>query len=151
LEYEIMLRYKSMLEKAGIILIIKIVNIKEYQKIVKNGDYDIISSGFIADYPDIYSYLAPLFSKEALNEGITTFVYYKKIKLIKKMLEKASMSNHSERLKIYKKIDKIITDDAICLPLTQIIDLLIYKDSVKGLREDVLGSIKLFEVKIDEN
>ncbi len=151
LSYEMILRYKNNLKKAGIDLKIEFVNVKKYGKILKEQNYDLMLSGFIADYPELYSFLSPIFSKEGLNEGISTFFYFKKFKKIRNLLNKAPELPLKERIRIYKKVNEISMEDAICIPIMQVLDVLIYKSKIKGLNEDLLGTIFLNKVNIDEN
>ena len=151
LSYEMILRYKNNLKKAGIDLKIEFVNNKEYVKLLKRQNYDLLLSGFIADYPELYSFFSPLFSEEGLNEGISTFFYYKNFKQIRNLLNRASELPLKERIRVYKKVNEISMEDAICIPIMQVLEVLIYKSKIKGLNEDILGTIFLNKVSIDEN
>ncbi len=151
LSYEMILRYKNNLKKVGINLKIEFVNYKKFGEIVREQNYDLLLSGFVADYSDLYSLLSPMFSERGIEEGFSTFFYYKNFKKIRNLLNKASELPLKERIRIYRKVNEIAMKDAICLPIMQVLDVLIYKSKIKGLNKDPFGTIFLNKVHIDEN
>jgi len=150
---DIIIRYKLTLKKVGIDLRIVRFSYKDYLKQMRKGDYDIILSGFIADYPEVYSYLSPLFSETAEKFGISSFSSYENIKIIKKLIKEASLEfSLKKREKIYEKINEIATSDAICIPTMQMLELIIHRNNIVNLSEDAIGAISLYNVKvIDED
>jgi ABC-type transport system substrate-binding protein len=152
LSYDMMLRYKKVLKTVGIDMDIKIYSMKEFDKKIANNDFDIILSGIIADYPEMYSFLAPLFLAKSVNLGAPTFERYMKVDRIRKMLKTASIEvSDLKRAEIYRNINSIVSKEALIVPVMQVMDLIIYRDNIKGLSEDFVGVIDLYNLRINEN
>ncbi len=61
------------LKKVGIRLKVNIVSTEKYMSRIKKGEYDMTISSWVADYPDPFSIINPLFSDKIQSEGFANF------------------------------------------------------------------------------
>lgn len=150
--YNIMMRYKLSLMKVGIELEIKSVSLRKYNRMIKNGQYDLILSGLVASYPETYGYFSFLFARNKMICKRMVIPEYPGIRKIRLLLARAeSEKDYKKRIELYSKINSIATKDAITIPLTQIVDFLLTRKGISGVVETPLRVISFYSVKKDEN
>ncbi len=139
--------YSRNLKKVGIKLKVDIVNTEEYISRVKKGEYDLTISGWIADYPDPFSIINPLFSNKIQSEGFANFATGKGNEDIKKMiLEARKIKNSKQRDKYYIKLNNIVVKRALLIPLYQNINLILYNKRIGKLKMDRFGKIFIHNI-----
>jgi len=127
--------YSRNLRKAGIKLKIERVKTgKEYSDKIVKGDFDITYSGWIADYPDTDSMVRPLFSKDMKKNGFPNFSEWKNDKVRKLINEARKTGDIKKRELLYKKINRIINRNALCVPLYQSKLVVIYNKRIGELK-----------------
>jgi len=139
-------KFAQNLKKVGIRIKIVNVGMDEYFLKISKGEYDLTFSSWIADYPDPYSIIQPLFSKEIQQKGVANFSSGNNRDIVE-MIEKArTMRNSSERENLYTKLNKIVVERALFVPLYQDISLIIYNKRIGKVKQDKLGDIDLFRL-----
>ncbi len=136
--------FSKNLKKVGIRLKVVIVDMNEYFSRVSKGDYDLTFSSWIADYPDPFSIISPLFSKKIQSEGLANFSTGKNIDILK-MIEKArTIKDPVKRGRYYIKLNNLVVERALLIPLYQDINLILYNKKLGKIKLDSLGMIDLF-------
>ena len=132
------------LKKAGIRLKVENVDMDEYFSRISKGDYDLTFSSWLADYPDPFSIISPLFSKKIQSEGLANFSTGENIDILK-MIEKArTIKDPVEREQHYKKLNNLVVERALLIPLSQDINLILYNKKLGKIKLNSLGVIDLF-------
>ena len=136
------------LMKAGIKLKIHRYPIEQYQKQMASGNYDLTIAIWGADYPDTHSFLFPLFSKTLSDPAANTFSGYEERNLLQEINIAASTSNAAMRNEMYKKIDKWIMDEALCIPIYfESLTFLYNKSRIQDVYVNSLGVINFLKIR----
>ncbi|MEN8222310.1 MAG: ABC transporter substrate-binding protein [Acidobacteriota bacterium] len=146
LQLPTVINFARNLKKAGIKIKIIKAGDAEYNAKVSKGEYDLTFSGWIADYPDPFSIISPLFSKKLQSEGLANFSTGEN-KDIVDMIEKVRrIKDPDEREKIYVRLNNLIVERALLVPLYQNINLVLYNKRIGKLKIDRFGKIEIFNI-----
>jgi len=130
LEIQILDFYTGNLKKAGIDLKIQPVELEEMYRRIGAGDFDMVSSSWIADYPDTHSLLFPMFSEALQAEGMANMASYPERDLLRNLIHKAaSEANEATRAAIYKNINRMIKEEVLCIPTYYVTTDFLYNTS----------------------
>ncbi|MGR3808724.1 peptide ABC transporter substrate-binding protein [Pasteurella testudinis] len=100
------------------------------------GDFDLIRSGWCADYPEPSAFLNILHSQSANNK--MAYQNHELDELLQKSLQSAV--SDSERLQIYQQIEKIINQEQVVLPLFQYYRDYLIKSDLAGYAVPAVNS-----------
>jgi oligopeptide transport system substrate-binding protein len=121
--------------------------IYSFPKYLKEEADEMFTFGWIADYIDPQDFLDILFQSQAdYNAG-----NYSNPE-VDMLLEQAAKEIHDEnkRIELYQQAEKLLVDDAACLPLWFDTSYVLIKPYVKNYRLDPRGIPSLSEVSISE-
>jgi dipeptide transport system substrate-binding protein len=104
------------LAKVGIRAQIKVIEWGELIKRGKAGEHDLLFMGWAGDNGDPDNFLTPQFSCAAVQSG-TNFARYCDPKLDKLISDGKKTSDFAQRSKLYLQAQKLISDQALWLPL----------------------------------
>ncbi|HAV10597.1 MAG TPA: peptide ABC transporter substrate-binding protein [Dehalococcoidia bacterium] len=102
--------------------------------------------GWIADYPDPQNFLDVLFNPEADYN----YTKYKDPALTALLNQAGTHQDSAARYKLYQEAERILIDNAICLPLWFDTDYTLIKPYVKNYKLDAQGTPTLSSVFLDE-
>ena len=106
---------------------------------------ELYSLGWIADYPDPHNFLGVLFrTGEANNVG-----GYSNPELDELLDRAAAERDEEARLEMYRQAERMVIDDAPCLPLMYGANHVLVKPYVSGYRPGPLGIPDLSAVNVD--
>lgn len=135
------------LKKGGVKLKVDIVTREVYSDRISKGDFDMTISSWIADYPDPFSIINPLFSEKIQNEGFANFSTGDGNDDIKEMIVQARrIKNPGERDKYYIKLNNLVVERALFIPLYQDINLVLYNKKIGKLKLDRFGKIYIYNI-----
>lgn len=132
------------LKAIGIDSTIIYVHPKEYMKPENIAKCDMFIMGWVADTGDPDNYLEPLFNPDIY----TNFGKYVNHEISNMMSEAKKIVNPEKRTQIYKKIQKIIVDDAPWLFLYHPQMALVHKENIVNVKLTSLGKIKFEDIII---
>lgn len=140
--------YSKNLKKVGIELKIHNIPEKEYLERIKKGDYDLTISGWIADYPDTSSIIKPIFSEKLQKQGFPNLSLCKNEEILKNLNLVSNTKSLKKRDELYRKINRIINEDVLCIPIFQDKEIVIYNnEKIKMIYISPLGNITFFDIK----
>ena len=147
LGYDIIKRFSQDLKSAGIELKIIRLSAEEYTKRIAAGDYDLTFFGWVADYPDPHSIISSMFNSQLQKEGFPNLSSFGKNEILSQITLAAREGNPSIREKMYKKINRTISDEVLCIPLFQNNFTIIYNNKkIDRIVLTPLEHIPLFEM-----
>lgn len=147
LDLQTIILYAKNLKKIGVDLEIERVKTEEeYAEKILKGDFDLTYSGWIPDYPDPDSMIRPLFSKKLHDQGFANFSGWKNKKL-RKLIERARKERDNEvRLEDYKKINKIVLENALCIPIFQNKSVIIFNKRIRNPEITPYGGVNILSL-----
>lgn len=123
--------FQSQLQKNldGMTVEIKQVPFKQKQQLEAQGDYDLVYSSWVADYPDPLTFLETFTTtgKFGVNSGYDSKDYNSLIE------EGKTSSNINDSWKKYAKAEELLLSDAFIMPLFQSSSAYIQKPYVDGI------------------
>ncbi|MGE5543948.1 MAG: ABC transporter substrate-binding protein, partial [Bacillota bacterium] len=113
---------------------------EEYQKKMTSMQLDFFRLGWDADYPDADAFLYPLFHSSQI--GVTNLTGYKNPQ-VDRILDaaRAETQSNTERIKLLRRVEQIILDDAPMLWLIQKEAASLTRPDVQGFKLDGLGLV----------
>ena len=106
---------------------------------------ELFSMGWIADYPDPYNFLGTLFASGESNN----ITHYSNSALDDLLDEAAAEPDEEFRLRLYQEAERLLVDEAPCLPLMYGSNHVLVKPYVSGYRLSPLGVPDLSTVSVD--
>ena len=104
------------LENIGIHLSLEVSTGATFRDFVANGKLPFFRGSWIADYPDAENYLALFYSRN-FSPGGPNYTHFADA-VYDSLYEKAlQTTNDDARIEIYKKLDQMIIDNAVIVPL----------------------------------
>lgn len=144
LETNIITLYVNNLKKIGIFLKVQNVNPDEYNNRIASGNFDITYTGWIADYADTHSLIFPMFSKKLQETGMPTLATYTEKDLMPLVQEACTIADDNARSEIYKKINRYIRDEVLCIVTSHAaIDFFYNQSRISDVQVDILGNLNL--------
>ncbi|WP_373599727.1 ABC transporter substrate-binding protein [Paraclostridium bifermentans] len=113
----------------GLTVDLKQVPFKQKQQLESQGDYDLVYSSWVADYPDPLTFLETFTNngKFGKNSGYDRKEYNELIEKGKNSTTIEESWNH------YKKAEELLLSDAFIMPLFQSSSAYVQKDYVEGI------------------
>ena len=133
------------MKNIGIELVIEINPPSTHRQMVATSKLDFFRASWIADYPDAENYLSLFYSKNDWNGGLN--VTHFKSEEFDKLYEKSiTESDFEKRTKMYQKLDQIIMDNAVIVPLYYDQVLRFSHKNLKGFYANAQNSLDLTKV-----
>ncbi len=122
---------QQQLAQFGIEIIIDVNTGATFRDMVANSKLEFFRGSWIADYPDAENYLALFYSKNLSPIG-PNYTHYNNPQF-DKMYEQAMLENNdSLRFELYNKMNQIIINDAVVVPLY-------YDEVIRFAKNDLVG------------
>jgi len=150
LSIDVYKHYSNILKKVNIKLNIKKLNYEEFGKILSNGDYDLVQSGWILDFPDPDNLITALFEKTYLNNFFPNIYFYLNKKLEKLISKAREETDLKKRKKIYEYLNEYILDNHYIIPIGNIINIVILNKKVKNFIIDDFGNYYFKNLKYED-
>ena len=122
---------------------------QDYEKKMTSMQLDFFRLGWDADYPDADSFLYPLFHSSQI--GLTNLTGYKNPQ-VDRILEaaRAETQSNTERIKLLRRAEQIILDDAPMLWLVQKEAASLIRPEVQGFKLDGMGMVNWTHLQFQE-
>jgi peptide/nickel transport system substrate-binding protein len=137
----------SQLKEIGIDVQIEIMQPNLLREQMSNSKADFFWATWIADYPDAESYLTLFYSKNTAPPNYTRFnnarydVFYE---------QALTEQDQAKKLKLYNEMDKIIIEEAPCVPLFYDEVVHFVQKRLKNFKTNSLNLMSWKELKIDQ-
>jgi len=135
------------LAKVGIKAQIKVIEWGELIKRGKAGEHDMLFMGWAGDNGDPDNFLTPQFSCAAVQSG-TNFARYCDPKLDKLIADGKKTSDFAQRSKLYQQAQKLISDQALWLPLAHPTAYVLERKNVSGFAANPFGRVSFATVSV---
>jgi oligopeptide transport system substrate-binding protein len=122
---------------------------QDYEEKMTSMQLDFFRLGWDADYPDADSFLYPLFHSSQI--GVTNLTGYKNPQ-VDRILEaaRAETQSNTERIKLLRRAEQIVLDDAPMLWLVQKEAASLTRPEVQGFKLDGLGLVNWTNLRFQE-
>jgi ABC-type oligopeptide transport system substrate-binding subunit len=148
LAYDTIKRFSRDLKKAGLEIKIIRLNAREYIKRIAEGNYDLTFFGWIADYPDPHSIISSMFNNQLQKEGFPNLSSYGNKEILSEITRAVKESDPAKREEMYGKINRLVNDVILCIPIYQNNFMVIYNNRKIGrIVLTPLENIPLFDMK----
>ncbi|SHG82641.1 peptide/nickel transport system substrate-binding protein [Thermosyntropha lipolytica DSM 11003] len=119
----------------------------EFKKGLQERDFVFFRLGWYADYPDADNFLYSMFHSKMI--GLTNYTGYYNPQVDKLLnAARAEVKSNGERIKLLKRAEEIITDDAACLFLFQNRKFALKGKEVNNLKLDSMGMLNWHEIEL---
>ena len=118
-----------------------------FRSSVANGKLSFFRGSWIADYPDAENYLALFYSKNFAPNG-PNYSHFSNEKFDKMYEDSFFESDMNKRISMYKKMDKIILDEAVVVPLFYDQVIRFTRNNVEGLTVNPINLLELKKIRI---
>lgn len=135
------------LKQIGINAEIKIIEWGELIRRAKAGEHDLLFMGWAGDNGDPDNFLTPQFSCAAVQSG-TNFARYCDKTLDKLIADGKSVSDQTERSKLYHQAQQQIQQQALWLPLAHPTAAALVRKDVTGYQVSPFGRQDFYKVQV---
>jgi peptide/nickel transport system substrate-binding protein len=140
--------FSKNLDKTGIKLRIKSFSDVEYKKRIRNGNFDLTLSSWIADYPDPHNILASLFYTQLPVEGFANLSPYKNSDIPDLINQASCEDDIKKRNTIYKAVVRMIDEKVLCIPIYQNTSVIVFNNKkISRIVVTAIGNVSLFDIK----
>ncbi|MDW7675392.1 MAG: peptide ABC transporter substrate-binding protein [Bacillota bacterium] len=139
---------QQQLAQIGIKVILEEVSWEELMTNMQEGTGDMFRLGWIADYPDVDSFLFPSFHTQTIDKG--NFLSYSNNLVDDLLLQARAESNYEKRMELYSLAESYLIADAPMLWLFSYEQVAMKGDYVEGLKINSLGVVPLEFVWLEE-
>lgn len=139
---------QQQLAQIGVKVVLEEVTWEKLLDKMKKQDGDMFRSGWLADYPDVDSFLYSSFYSEAVEKG--NYLKYSNSMVDDLLMQGRSQLNSEKRQDTYALAESYIIDDAPKLWLFSYEKIVMRGDYVQGLTIDSLGVAQLEQVWIEQ-
>jgi peptide/nickel transport system substrate-binding protein len=119
------------LEKSGLVINVDVMPESTLRTARSNGKVDMFRSSWIADYLDAENYLSIFYSKNFAPNG-SNYFHYKNAQFDSLYNKAFTITNIEERKYLYKKMDSLVLQKTIMVPL-------FYDEVIRFTRKNVTG------------
>ena len=117
-----------------------------HRQLVATSKLSVFRASWIADYPDAENYLS-LFYSENLSPNGPNYTHFQSDEFDDLYVESLSQTNDSVRYLTYSKMDKMIMDKAVIIPLYYDQVLRFTQKDIIGLKNNPMNLLNLKRVK----
>jgi peptide/nickel transport system substrate-binding protein len=111
-----------------------------------NGKLDVFRASWVADYPDAQNYLSLFFGNNFTPNG-PNYTHFKNAKFDSVYIKSMSESNLEKRIDLYKKMDRIVLENAPVVVLFYDEVLRFTQKNIEGLGINPINLLELKNVK----
>ena len=115
----------------GIIVTIEVMPSSSLKTAKANGKLDIFRGSWVADYPDAQNYLSLFYSENYTPNG-PNYTHFKNTTFDSIYTKAMSESNVEKRINLYKKMDKIVLEEA---PIV----VMFYDEVLRFTQKNIMG------------
>jgi len=144
----------SALQNVGLQVRVEYVDWPTYLEKLRTRSVQMYSSGWIADYPDVESFMQVFYSKNAPWPNSSNYSSEKFDKIYE---QAALMPDCPERTQLYRKAQRIVVEDAPCAFMIHRISYVMYHSWIKNFKPNAYkpdsfgyGLSKYYRVDADE-
>jgi ABC-type transport system substrate-binding protein len=138
------------LAKSGIKVNIKALPWAEYLEAVRNKEEgDAFLMGWIGDNGDVDNFLYTFFHSSNAEKGGMNTTKYKQVTVDNLLADAQANSDPKKRAEFYLMAEKLISQDAVWLPITHMNDYMATTKKVQGLKIHPTGLLDLRPVTVD--
>lgn len=130
----------------GIPIAINVNPPSTHRQMVATSKLDFFRGSWIADYPDGENYLALFYSKNFSPSG-PNYTHFKNLEFDLLYERSLAITDDSLRYSLYRKMDQIIIDEAIIVPLYYDQVLRFTQNNINGLENNAMNMLTLKTVK----
>ena len=134
------------LSKIGIHIDLEVATGATFRDMVANGKLEFFRASWIADYPDAENYLALFYSKNK-SPGGPNYTRFENSKYDDLYIKSFHVQNENERRKLYQKMDSIIMEEAVIIPLYYDVVVRFARTEVKNLESNPMNLLELEQVR----
>jgi len=137
---------QSQLKNIGISIRLEIVLPAFQREMMSKSQAPFFRGSWIADYPDAESYLAMFYSKHSAPPNYTRFNNPEFDNLYERSLNE---NNDSVRYELYRRMDNIIVEEAVVVPLFYDEVVRFVRKGISGMEPNAINLLDLRKVKVD--
>jgi peptide/nickel transport system substrate-binding protein len=135
------------LAKIGVQAEIRVIEWGELIRRAKAGEHDLLFMGWAGDNGDPDNFLTPQFSCASIQSGLN-FARYCDETLDKLISEGKQVSDQGKRTTLYEKAQRIISEQALWLPLAHPTAATLMRRNVEGYQANPFGRVDFSKVKV---
>ncbi|MAW21039.1 MAG: ABC transporter substrate-binding protein [Flavobacteriales bacterium] len=137
---------QNSLEQIGLNIKLEVNPASAHREMVANSRLRFFRGSWIADYPDAENYLS-LFCSENFSPGGPNYTHFSDINYDMLYEESLSETNDSLRAFLYQRMDSIITENAVFVPLYYDRVLRFSQKEISGFNSNAMNLLDLKRVK----
>lgn len=142
-------KFLKNLKRVGIEVQLESLSQNEYDRRIRNGDFDLTFSGWISDYPDPYSILSALFDGQLQKNGFANISSYQDDGLRLKIQQTVIESDTHRRREIFEEIIKRIDEKVLCIPIYQAAAVMVFNNQkINRMVVTPVGNLSLFDIEL---
>jgi oligopeptide transport system substrate-binding protein len=134
------------LQNVGFKVRLDIMQGKALREMMMKQQVILFHGSWIADYPDAENYLACFYSK---NDAPPNYTRFKNARFDQYYDEAMSTTNDSLKNNLYQKMDQLVMDSAVVVPLYYDEVLRFIRKNISGLKNNPLNLLDLRTVRIN--
>ena len=133
------------IQKIGVNIIVDVIPASSLKEAKANGKLDFFRASWVADYPDAQNYLSLYYSKNLAPSG-PNYTHFSN-KIYDKLYESSlSEKNQQTKESLYRKMDSIIMEESVIVPLYYDEVIRFTHKNVKGLGVNPINILDLRRV-----
>lgn len=137
-------------QKTGLEVHIDVMPPSTLRQVKVQGKLSIFRGSWVADYPDAENYLFIFLSKNFSPHG-PNYTHYSSIEFDDLYDKAITITNNKERRKLYQKMDSLVMDDAVVIPLYYDEVVRFTQKNISGLGINPINLLSLKKVKKSKN
>ena len=137
---------QSQLSEIGLNVRIEVNPPSTHRQMVATSKLSFFRGSWIADYPDAENYLSLFYSKNFCPNG-PNYTHFKNEEFDKLYEQSLSETDNKSRVVLYQKMDKIIINNAVVVPLYYDRVLRFTSNNISGFNSNAMNLLDLKRVK----
>ena len=133
------------IEKIGVNIIVDVIPASSLKEAKANGKLDFFRASWVADYPDAQNYLSLYYSKNLAPSG-PNYTHFSDDTYDNLYESSLSEKNQKTKESLYRKMDSIIMDESVIVPLYYDEVIRFTHKNVKGLGVNPINILDLRKV-----
>ena len=133
------------IEKIGVNIIVDVIPASSLKEAKANGKLDFFRASWVADYPDAQNYLSLYYSKNLAPSG-PNYTHFSDDTYDNLYESSLSEKNQKTKESLYRKMDSIIMDESVIVPLYYDEVIRFTHENVKGLGVNPINILDLRRV-----
>lgn len=138
---------QNQLTKIGLEINIEVIPPATLRDLMYKGQANFFRGSWIADYPEAENYFAVFYSKNIPPNG-PNYTRFQNL-TFDNLYEKLLKTSDNTKYEIIKEMNKILIEEMPVVPLYYDVSIRLIQPYVRGLKANVMNTLNLKEVKID--